>query len=294
MEPRENGFIIWESEAGKMKKAKKNKKKIISCVILTIVSVALLFPFLILVTTSFKPTGETYELPVTVFPKEWTLQGYRDAFDQMPFLVYLKNSLFLAVMNVIGTLVSCPLVAYSLSRIEWKGRNTLFVVTLAVMMIPGAVTMVPVYLIWNKFGLIGTYYPLIIGSFLGTPFYIFMLRQFFMGLPKSLEDAARIDGCSEFGIYFRIFLPLMKTALVTISVLQFSTTWNDFMGPLIYLQEESMYTLQIGLQAFKGMHNTTIPAQMAAAFLVTVPMIVLFFFAQKHFTEGITFSGIKG
>lgn len=273
---------------------KRNKGKLASYIVLTIMAVALLFPFLILVTTSFKTTGETYQLPVTVFPKEWTLEAYKDAFEAMPFFTYLKNTLFLAIMNVVGTLFSCPLVAYSLSRIEWKGRNALFLATLAVMMIPGAVTMVPVYLIWNELGLVGTFAPLVLGAFLGSPFYIFMLRQFFMGLPKALEDAARIDGCSELGIYFRIFLPLMKPALITIAVLQLSATWNDFMGPLIYLQEEEMYTLQIGLQAFKGMHNTTIPAQMAAALLVTIPMIILFFFAQKHFTEGITFSGIKG
>jgi multiple sugar transport system permease protein len=247
-----------------------------------------------MISTSFKPQPET--VSISLFPDEPTLDGYRMVFDRniMPFFTYLGNTVFLAVVSVFGAVISNSLVAYSLSRIRWRGRNLLFALTLAVMMMPGAVTMVPVYVMFSRLNLVGTFVPLLAPSFFGSAFAIFLLRQFFMGLPKSLEDAARIDGCSQIGIYARIFLPLMKPALITVGIFTFTATWNDFLGPLIYLSDDRMYTLQMGLHRLRSMtFIVSTPSLMAMAFLITLPMVILFFFAQRHFVQGITFAGVK-
>ncbi|OXS53878.1 sugar ABC transporter permease [Cohnella sp. CIP 111063] len=262
--------------------------------VLVLFSIFFMVPFFILVSTSFKTQPETFVYPIKWFPENLHYENYLDVFNVIPFFRYFFNTSFITIMNVIGVLFSCPLAAYALARLQWKGRELVFYITLAVMMIPYAVTMVPVYMIFAKLQMIGTYWPLILPAFFGAPFFIFLLRQFFKGLPKELEDAARVDGCNEMKIYLRIFLPLTKPALLTIIIFQVINSWNDFMGPLLYLQESGMYTLQIGLQQFKTSHATDWPALMAASVLISLPIIVLFFFAQKRFMEGITFTGIKG
>ncbi|HZG77855.1 MAG TPA: carbohydrate ABC transporter permease [Paenibacillus sp.] len=262
--------------------------------ILLLFSVFFIVPFFILVSTSLKTQPETFIYPIKWLPERLYIQNYLDVFTVIPFFRYFLNTTFITVLNVAGALFSCPLAAYALARLQWKGREFIFYVTLAVMMIPYAVTMVPIYMIFAKADMIGTYWPLILPAFFGSPFFIFLLRQFFKGLPKELEDAARVDGCNEFRIYLNIFLPLTVPALLTIVIFQVIHSWNDFMGPLLYLQESEMYTLQIGLQQFKFSHGTDWPALMAASVLVSIPVILLFFFAQKRFLEGMTFSGIKG
>lgn len=253
-----------------------------------------IFPFFVLITTSFKTLPECFVYPIKLFPKKLRIENYLQINDYMNFMQSLKNTLIVAIFNVIGVLLSCPLVAYSLARIRWRGRELLFMATLGVMMIPYQVLMIPVYLIFAKLNMVGTFLPLIIPHYFGVPFFIFLLRQFFKGLPKDLEDAARIDGCSEFKIYWRIMLPLVRPALLTIGLFQLLNSWNDFNGPLIYLQEESMYTLQLALQQFKSTSLTAWPQLMAASFLVCLPIIIIFFIAQRYFMEGITFSGIRG
>ena len=277
-----------------MKKKKLTLGTVLIYAVLGIASFLFLFPFVIMISTSFKPFEEVSELPIRIFPRNWTLESYREVFATFPFFRYLGNTLMLVVHNVVGTVFSSSLVAYGLSRIRWKGRELLFGITLSVMMIPGAVTMVPTYLVFSKLHVVGTYIPLILPSFFGNAFNIFLLRQFFMGLPRSLEDAARIDGCNELQIYGRVFLPLMKPALITIAVFQISGTWNDYTGPLLYLSTEDKYTLQYGLHRFTSTYNTVVTCQIAAALMISLPMVLLFFLAQKQFTQGITFSGIKG
>jgi len=250
-------------------------------------------PFFIMVTTSFKETREVYIYPIQILPEQFRLDAYLKVFDVIPFFRYFGNTLIICVFNVIGVVLTSPLVAYSLARLQWKGRDALFILTLSVMMIPYQSIMVPIFIIFRRLNFVGTFLPLIIPQWFGVPFYIFLLRQFFKGLPKDLEDAARIDGCGEFGIYWRIFLPLCRPAILTIVIMQFLSSWNDFTGPLIYLQTQTMYTLSIGLQQFKMQFSTEWTWLTAAATMMSLPVIVLFFFIQKQFMTGITFSGIK-
>lgn len=212
----------------------------------------------------------------------------------IPFFKYMGNTTFVAILDVVGTVLAVPLVAYGLSRLEWRGREALFFITIAVMMIPTEVTMVPSFILFSKLRMTGTYFPLFIQSFFGRPFMIFLLRQFFMNLPRDLEDAARIDGANEIQIYMRVILPLVVPGILTVALFRFMNSWNDFLGPLLYLNKENSYTLTIGLQMFTTQYKTEWALLMAAALMTTLPVVLLYFLIQKRFIEGITFSGIKG
>jgi multiple sugar transport system permease protein len=208
---------------------------------------------------------------------------------------YLRNTLILCVLTVFGTVLSSSLAAYGFSRIQWRGRDKLFLVALATMMVPFPVTMVPLYSLFRWLGWIGTLKPLWVGSFFAGAFNVFLLRQFFLTLPKDISEAARIDGCSEFRIFWQIILPLCRPALMVVALFQFMYTWNDFLGPLIYLTNQEDFTLALGLQFFQSqLGGTEWHYLMAASTLVALPIIVLFFFTQKTFIEGISMTGIKG
>jgi len=208
---------------------------------------------------------------------------------------YLRNTLTLCFLTVIGTVFSSAMAAYGFSRIDWRGRNKVFVVALATMMVPFPVVMVPLYCLFRALGWIGTLRPLWVGSFFAGAFNVFLLRQFFMTIPKDLSDAARVDGCSEFRIFWQIILPLSRPALMVVGLFQFMHTWNDFLGPLIYLTDQKDFTLALGLQFFQSQHGgTEWHYLMAASSLVALPVIVLFFFTQKTFIEGISMTGLKG
>jgi multiple sugar transport system permease protein len=210
------------------------------------------------------------------------------------FWRYAANTLFLCVMNVIGTVASSALAAYGFSRIEWKGRDRLFLVLLATMMIPFPVIMVPIYSLFKNLGWIGTFRPLWVPSFFAGAFNVFLLRQFFLTLPTDISEAARIDGCSEFQIFLRIILPLCKPALLVVALFQFMFTWNDFLGPLIYLARQKNFTLALGLQSFQSQNGgTEWHYLMAASTMVVLPVLVLFFFTQRSFIEGIAATGGK-
>ena len=258
-----------------------------------IVSLFFFIPFFIMVTTSLKLPREVYIYPIQLLPESFNISSYLKVFESIPFIRYFGNTLTICFFNVLGVVATSPLVAYSLARLRWRGRDILFMVTLSVMMIPYQSIMVPIFIIFQRLNFVGTFLPLILPQWFGVPFYIFLLRQFFKGLPKDLEDAARIDGCGEFAIYWRIFLPLCKPAILTIVIMQFLGSWNDFTGPLIYLQTQRMYTLSIGLQQFKMQFSTEWTQLTAAATMMSLPIIILFFFIQKQFMTGITFSGIK-
>ena len=211
-----------------------------------------------------------------------------------PFFTQLKNTIIICLFAVFGTVLSSSLVAYGLSRINWKGRDTLFTIIISTMMLPGQVTMIPIFAIFVWLGWIDTFLPLIVPTFLGNAFFIFLLKQFFMTIPQELSEAARIDGCSEWQIYTRVIMPLTKPALATVGLFTFMNTWNDFMGPLIYLVDESKYTLSLGLSMFMGQYGSQYGMMMAISTLVTIPIVIMFFFTQKTFIQGITMSGIKG
>lgn len=221
-------------------------------------------------------------------------QNYIRAFQMMDFLQNLRNTLFICVTAVLGTVVSSSLVAYSLARIPWRGRELLFWTVLATMMVPYQVTVIPLFAVYSQLGWVGTFKPLILPYFFGVPFYIFLLRQFFKGIPEDLSAAARIDGCTEFGIYARIIMPLAKPALATTALFMFLWQWGDFLNPLIYLQDARQYTLAVALQQFQSQHESAWGPLMAMSTVITLPVIVLFFFTQRTFIQGITLTGLKG
>ncbi len=206
---------------------------------------------------------------------------------------YVFNSVYLAVLTIAGQVLSCSLVAYAFARLQWPGREALFGVLLATMMLPSQVTMIPVFLVFKHLGWYNTLKALWVPSFLGSAFFIFMLRQFMKSIPIDLEDAAKIDGCGFFGIYWRIILPLMKPALAAVCIFTFMNTWNDFMGPLIYISDQRLYPLALGLFDFRTEHGSEFGMLMAASTLMTLPVIAIFFMAQKYFIQGITLTGMK-
>jgi len=221
-------------------------------------------------------------------------RNYPDAFQRIDFFRNLRNTLFICFTYVIGTVLSSSLVAYSFARIPWRGRNAMFVLVLSTMMLPYQVTLIPLFAVYSKLGWVGTFKPLVIPAFFGVPFYIFLLRQFFLGVPEDLSAAARIDGCNEFGIYWRIILPLSKPALATTALFTFLFEWGDFLYPLVFLQDERQYTLALALQQFQSQHESAWGPLMAMSTVITIPIIILFFFTQRTFIQGITLTGLKG
>ncbi|MCX6374867.1 MAG: carbohydrate ABC transporter permease [Armatimonadetes bacterium] len=257
-------------------------------------SAVFFFPFLWLVSTSVKPDAQIMVMPQKWIPHPFQWSNYSEGLTFVPFPLFLRNTLIICTANVIGVLLSCPLVAYGLSIIPWKGRDILFIIILSTMMLPYQVVMVPLFTIFTRLGWIDTFLPLTVPAFLGNAFFIFLLRQFFMTIPKDLIDAAKIDGCSELQTYGRIVLPLAKPVLATVALFTFMGSWNDFLGPLIYLFDQSKYTVSLGLAMFSSQYGSYWGMLMAVSTVVTVPIILLFFFTQRTFIQGITLTGIKG
>lgn len=261
---------------------------------LTVVCLVFLAPFFWMVSTSLKADAQIFTFPPVWVPEPARWENYPRALQAFPFIRYTGNTLFLCVMCIVGVVASCSLPAYGFSRLEWKGRDALFVVMLATVMLPAQATMLPVFLLFRKLHWTGTFFPLFVPSFFGGAFGIFLLRQFFLTIPKELSDAARMDGCTEIGILARVIMPLSKPALATIALFTFMGTWTDYLGPLIYLHDERQYTLALGLQSFLGRNGADWSALMAAATAVTIPPVIVFLFAQKTFIEGVTVTGLTG
>jgi len=266
----------------------------LSHLVLIPLAIIYMVPFFWMISTSLKPDTQIFLWPPVWIPKPFVWANYPEAINFIPFWAYVKNTLVIASFAIVGVLFSCPPVAYSFSRIPWAGRNTLFMMTIATMMLPYQVTMIPLFIIFSRLGWVGGYLPLIVPHFFGGAFYIFLLRQFFMTIPQDLTDAARIDGASEMRIYTRLMLPLTRPALATIVVFEFLARWRDFLGPLIYLNTPEKYTISLGLQMFRLEHGTEWALLMAASIVLTTPVIVLFFFVQRTFIQGITLTGLKG
>jgi len=273
----------------------KSARTMLTYLLLVCVSVVLILPFLWIISTSLKGSESIFAIPPQWIPQKIHWENYAKVFVQMPFFTYMKNSTFISIMAIIGTLLSSSLVAYAFACLKWPGRDGLFIFVLGTMMLPMQVTMIPVFVLFKQFGWLNTFKPLIVPAFFGGgAFNIFLLRQFFLTIPKELFEAARIDGCSEFRIYWNIVLPLAKPALATVAILSFMMTWNDFLGPLIYLSDKLKGTLALGLAMFVGQYQTEWGVLMAASVLVMLPVIVLFFLFQKYFIQGFMMSGIKG
>jgi multiple sugar transport system permease protein len=254
-----------------------------------------MFPLAWMVLTALKPIAETKHVPPIWLPSKFMWSNFLETTRQIPFWLYTENTLIVCILSVIGTLTSSTLVAYGFSRINWRGRDSLFLCVLATMMIPFPVTMVPMFVIFAKLGWVGTLKPLWVPAFAASAFNIFLLRQFFRTIPMELSEAARMDGCSELGILWRVIVPLSKPVLLVAGLFQFIFSWNDFMGPFIYLSRQETYTLALGLQAFQSQQGgTQWNYLMAASAMVILPVLVLYFFAQKSFIEGISMTGVKG
>jgi ABC-type glycerol-3-phosphate transport system permease component len=262
--------------------------------ILIALSISFLAPFAMMVSTSLKTEDRIFTETIEWIPNPVRWQNYAEALQSFPFLLYLRNTLFVCALVVVGTVLSSALPAYGFARLRWKGRDTLFLIMLATIMLPAQVTMLPVFVMFRTIGWTGTYLPLVVPPFFGSAFAIFLLRQFFLTIPQELSDAARIDGCSEWRIFWQIIVPLSVPALATVALFAFIGAWTDFINPLVYLTDETTYTLAVGLQTFVGRHSSEWNLLMAAATVVTLPLMVVFFLTQRLFIEGITLTGIKG
>lgn len=285
--------MVINNGTGSVKRSRSLSKAVVYLLIIAL-SVVFLIPFLWLLSTSLKTQQEIYRFPPTIFPSVLNFNNYFLAVTKMPFLRYTVNTLVITVLCVVGQVISSSMVAYSVGKIKWKGAKIIFPIVVSTMMIPMQVTMIPLYIVFTKMNLVGSIVPLVLPAFFGGAYYIFLLRQFFKTIPDSLIEAATIDGAGEGTIFFKIMLPLCRPALTTVGIFTFLATWSDFLGPLLYLNQEEQYTLSLGLQAFMQTHYVEWGPLMAASAIFTVPIIVLFFFAQSYFIEGITVTGMKG
>ena len=259
-----------------------------------LIAAALIFlaPFVFMALTSLMTTDQALSPNLWPDPFQWS--NYGDVFDQAPMFRYALNTAIYSVLATLGMLVSSIPVAYALGLLRWRGRNVVFVLVLVAMMLPPQVTIVPLYVLWAKLGLVGSLAPLIIPNWFGDAFSIFLLRQFFMTIPEPYLDSARVDGCGELKILLTVVLRLAKPAIAAVALFMFLLTFSDFFGPLLYAgDEESHWTLSVGLAQFRTLHQVQWNITMAATILVITPVIVLFFFAQKAFVEGVTLTGVK-
>jgi multiple sugar transport system permease protein len=266
------------------------KRKLLSLVnfiLLAAGSLLILSPIWWMISTSLKSMAEVMTYPPTLYPHEWNWDNYIKTWKAAPFDTYAINTITITILVVIGNVLVNSFIAYGFAKVPFKGRNILFAIVLSTMMIPGFVTLIPQYVLFSKLQWINTYYPLVVPAFFGSAFFIFLLRQFYMTIPNELIEAAKMEGASHFRIWWKIGLPLTKPALATVAIFSFNGAWNDFLGPLLYLNDESLYTLQLGLQVFKGQMNTQWNYLMAGSLLVLLPVIILFFFFQKYFIKGI-------
>jgi len=270
-------------------------KVVVSYVVLIGLSLVFLIPFFWMLSTSFTEAGRVIMRNRPWMPDPVVWRNYYEALTVLPFHLFLRNTLIITVSCIIGQTLSASLVAFGFSRMRFRGRDVLFILMLSTMMLPPQVTMIPTFVLFTYLRWIDTLKPLIVPAFFGGgAFFIFLLRQFFMTIPNELEDAAKIDGCSALGIFWNVAIPLSKPALATVAVFSFIYHWNDFMGPLIYTQSMETKTLALGLNSFKGLHGTEYHLMMAASVAVLIPVLAIFFSAQKYFVRGIVMSGIKG
>ena len=268
-------------------------RKVLLYALLIIIGSIMVVPFLWMISTSLKEQYDTVKIPPVWIPNPPRWQNYVDLFTQQPMLQFMLNTIKIVFFVVLGQLFFSSLAAYSFARIKFKGRTVMFFFYIATLMVPGQVTMIPTYLMFAKVGLVDNHIVLILPAFFSA-FGVFLLRQFFMSLPKELEEAAEIDGCNPFTTYYRIMLPLIVPAMLTLGVFTLMNTWNDYMGPLIYLTTPEKYTMTLGIAYFKGVYTTQWNLVMAGSVLSVIPILVAYLCAQKYFVEGIAFSGVKG
>ena len=258
-------------------------------------SFLMLLPLLWLVRSSVMTLDQIFRFPPEWIPAPFAWQNYPEALTTVPFLLYLKNTVFILVPTVLGTVITATLAAYGFSRLRWPGRDLIFNILLTTLMLPYAITLIPTFLLWAHLGLVNTTWPLVLPRWCGGGiFYIFLLRQFFRTIPRELDEAAILDGANPLQVLWHVIVPLSRPALITVAIFSALGAWNDFLGPLMYLNESSKYTLALGLAEFTGLYSSQWHLLMAASTVVIIPVVLLFFFAQRYFIEGIALTGTKG
>jgi multiple sugar transport system permease protein len=261
---------------------------------LALTAALFLLPIAWMAAGTLKTNADIFVMPPVWLPSPPHWANFPAALRYIPFFTYLRNTLEVSLLSVAGTLVSCPPAAYAFARLHWPGRNAFFLASLATVMLPFQVQMIPLYVVFRDLGWIGTLLPLIVPAFVGNGLYIFLLRQFFLTIPKELDEAAAIDGAGELAIFFRIMLPLVRPALVTVSIFTFMANWTDFLAPLVFLNRESTYTLALGLQFYQSQHFTAWSYLMVASLVFTIPALIVFLLLQRYFVQGFALSGLKG
>ena len=261
---------------------------------LTLVAAVFLIPFAWTVSTAFKTKAQTYVFPPVWIPSPVNWDNFAEVFRRWPFLIFLRNSLFIVFWNVLGQVLSVILVAYGFARLRFPGRDVLFLIMLGTLMIPYQVTLIPTFIVYKLLGWLDTYLPLTVPAFTGGPFFIFLVRQYMMTLPLELDDAARIDGCNTFQVLSKILLPLCVPPVTVVTVFTFVWVWNDFFGPLIYLQDINKFTVAVGLNFFRGHYRIEWNLLMAASLMAMLPCLVLYAFSQRLLIGGIASVGLKG
>jgi ABC-type glycerol-3-phosphate transport system permease component len=255
---------------------------------------AFMIPLFWMISTSIKPRAEIFAWPSTFLPKEPMLENYVTIFQKYPLHRFMLNSLFLVIINIIGNLIAVPLAAYAFARLNFRGKNVLFMILFLTMIVPGEIKLVPLFRMFTRMGLIDTYVPLVLHSFFGEAFFIFLVTQYLRSIPRDLDDAARIDGVGHVGILYRILVPLAIPAMTIIVVYTFLWTWNEFMKPIIYLNSWEKFPIQVGLSLFKGRFDIVWNQYMAATLVSVIPVLLVYGFVQKYLIGGLASIGIKG
>jgi ABC-type glycerol-3-phosphate transport system permease component len=262
--------------------------------LLIALSAVFILPFMWMVSTSLKEQRDVFTYPPSFFPSSFIWQNYPNGWNLLPFNTFLRNSLVVTIANVVGNLLSCSLVAFGFARLRSRFSNFLFILLLATIAIPREVTIVPRFLLFKEVGMLNTLWPLILPAWFGFPFFIFLLRQFFMSIPRDLDEAARIDGASTFTIFWRIIMPLSGPALATVAIFAFIGNWSNLLDPLIYIRSTELYTLALGLNLFRGQNFTQFNLLMAVSIMTLIPVLVVFFLSQKLFVQGVQLTGMGG
>ena len=283
-----------EMRGPKPSQIRKQLGRVLLHLVMILLGLTFLIPLAWVASTSLKTSGEVFITPIEWIPKNPRWDNYAEVFNRLPFAQFILNSFYVTLMGTIGSVLSATMVAFGLSRLHWPGRDFLFTILLATLMLPGVVTLIPVFIIFKNINWIGTYLPLWVPAWFGFAFYIFLMRQFMLTLPLELDEAARMDGASNFRILLQVIAPLCGPAIATVTIFSFLFHYNDFLGPLIYVSSNEMFTLPLGLLWFQGRFGNFWHLVMAASMITITPVIVLFFAAQRYFVQGNQFTGLAG
>lgn len=275
-------------------KFKAGLRKGIIYLFLIIFAMGFLLPFFFLLSGSFKTSSELFSVPFRWLPEHITFENYKQVFTKIPFFRYLGNTVIIVVFNIIGSLISNSLIGYGFARLRWPGRDKVFMIVVATMILPYQVTLIPLYLMYTKIGWIGSFLPLTVPCFFGNAFFIFLMRQFLVGIPKEITESAKIDGAGEFTIFLKLIMPISKPVLATVAIMSFMNSWKDFLGPLVFLGSDKLYTLSLAASMLRSNLNPNWELLLALGVVMVLPVLILFFVLQKYFIQGITMSGIKG